>query len=257
MLKMYKVDLNCDLGESFGSYTIGRDADILPLITSANIACGMHAGDPVVMRKTVRLALDAGVALGAHPGLPDLMGFGRRRMDISPEEAYALVLYQTGALAAFAAAEGARLQHVKPHGALYNMAAKDYLLAHAIARAVYDLDPELILFGLAGSESVRAAQDVGLRVASEVFADRAYLPDGSLMPRSEIGAVFTDEKESLAQALSLVTGGKVTAAGGAQIAVQADTICVHGDGIKALAFTRKIRAALEEHKVTVCNFMQG
>lgn len=257
MLKMYKVDLNCDLGESFGSYTIGRDADILPLITSANIACGMHAGDPVVMRKTVRLALDAGVALGAHPGLPDLMGFGRRRMDISPEEAYALVLYQTGALAAFAAAEGARLQHVKPHGALYNMAAKDYLLAHAIARAVYDLDPELILFGLAGSESVRAAQDVGLRVASEVFADRAYLPDGSLMPRSEIGAVFTDEKESLAQALSLVTEGKVTAAGGAQIAVQADTICVHGDGIKALAFTRKIRAALEEHKVTVCNFMQG
>lgn len=257
MLKMYKVDLNCDLGESFGSYTIGRDADILPLITSANIACGMHAGDPVVMRKTVRLALDAGVALGAHPGLPDLMGFGRRRMDISPEEAYALVLYQTGALAAFAAAEGARLQHVKPHGALYNMAAKDYLLAHAIARAVYDLDPELILFGLAGSESVRAAQDVGLRVASEVFADRAYLPDGSLMPRSEKGAVITDENKSLAQALSLVTEGKVTAAGGAQIAVQADTICVHGDGIKALAFTRKIRAALEEHKVTVCNFMQG
>lgn len=257
MLKMYKVDLNCDLGESFGSYTIGRDADILPLITSANIACGMHAGDPVVMRKTVRLALDAGVALGAHPGLPDLMGFGRRRMDISPEEAYALVLYQTGALAAFAAAEGARLQHVKPHGALYNMAAKDYLLAHAIARAVYDLDPELILFGLAGSESVRAAQDVGLRVASEVFADRAYLSDGSLMPRSEIGAVFTDENKSLAQALSLVTEGKVTAAGGAQIAVQADTICVHGDGIKALAFTRKIRAALEEHKVTVCSFTQG
>ena len=180
---MHRIDMNCDLGESFGAYTIGNDAAILPFVTSANIACGFHAGDPGVMRKTVRLALDCHVALGAHPGLCDLQGFGRRKMDISPQEAYDLVLYQIGALYAFIRAEGAVMQHVKPHGALYNMAAKDSKLAEAIAEAVYKVEPELILFGLSGSELIRAAKKTGLQTAEEVFADRSYQADGTLTPR--------------------------------------------------------------------------
>ncbi|MDD6877888.1 MAG: LamB/YcsF family protein, partial [Clostridiaceae bacterium] len=190
---MKKVDLNCDLGESFGAYTIGLDARVIPHISSANVACGYHAGDPAVMRKTVAMAARAGVAVGAHPGFPDLVGFGRRNMTVSPDEAYEYMLYQLGALSAFAKAAGVRLQHVKPHGALYNMAGKDAALAAAIARAIYDFDPSLILLGLSGSAMLTEGEKLGLRCAKEVFADRGYNEDGSLVNRKLPGAMITDE----------------------------------------------------------------
>ncbi len=245
------VDLNSDLGESFGAYKIGRDSDVLPLVTSANIACGFHAGDPTVMKKTVDLAVTSGVALGAHPGYPDLVGFGRRKMAVAPADVYNMVVYQVGALAAFAKIAGKKLQHVKPHGAMYNMAAKDPKLAEAIAQAIYDVDPGIILFALAGSESVKAAEKIGLRVASEVFADRSYQDDGSLTPRTQPGAMITDEDQSIAQVLSMVLKGQVTGLSGKVIPVKADTICVHGDGEKTLLFTQKIRKALQENGVEI------
>ena len=201
---MIKIDLNCDLGESFGAYTIGMDDKVIPLISSCNIACGYHASDPLVMKKTVEMAAKAGIGIGAHPGFPDLMGFGRRNMNISPAEASAYVTYQLGALYAFARSAGVKLQHVKPHGALYNMAGKNYDLALAIAKAVQSFDPSLILMGLAGSQSVKAAQDIGLPVANEVFADRAYMPDGSLMPRTMEGAVIHDEKLAISRVVCMV-----------------------------------------------------
>lgn len=246
-----KIDLNSDLGESFGAYKIGMDDKVLPLVTSANIACGFHAGDPSVMKKTVDLAVKSGAALGAHPGYPDLVGFGRRKMAVSPADVYAMVVYQVGALSAFAKAAGTRLQHVKPHGAMYNMAAKDPALAEAIAQAIYDVDPGIILFALAGSESVKAAEKIGLKVASEVFADRSYQEDGSLTPRTQPGAMITDEDASIAQVLSMVLKGQVTTLSGKVIPVKADTICVHGDGEKALLFTQKIRKALQENGVEI------
>ena len=239
---MKVVDLNSDLGESFGAYKIGRDSDVLPLVTSANIACGFHAGDPSVMKKTVELAVKSGVALGAHPGYPDLVGFGRRKMAVSPADVYSMVVYQVGALAAFAKTAGKKLQHVKPHGAMYNMAAKDPKLAEAIAQAIYDVDPDIILFALAGSESVKAAEKVGLKVASD---------DGSLTPRTQPGAMITDEDQSIAQVLSMVLKGQVTGLSGKVIPVKADTICVHGDGEKALLFTQKIRKALQDNDVEI------
>ncbi|MGI6263834.1 MAG: LamB/YcsF family protein [Succiniclasticum sp.] len=245
------VDLNSDLGESFGAYTVGCDDQVLQYITSANIACGFHAGDPTVMKKTVRLALANGVALGAHPGLQDLKGFGRRKMDITGEEAYDITLYQISALYGIIKAEGGVMHHVKPHGALYNMAAKDPALARGIAEAVYKLDPDLILFGLAGSELIKAGKEAGLRTASEVFADRTYQPDGGLTPRSQPGAMITDEGQSLAQVLRMVQEGTVQTLAGTEIPVQADTICVHGDGPKALAFTSRIRASLQQQGIEV------
>jgi Uncharacterized proteins, homologs of lactam utilization protein B len=245
------VDLNSDLGESFGAWKMGQDEKVLPLLTSANIACGFHAGDPNVMKKTVRLALDSGVALGVHPGMPDLVGFGRRKLDISPDDAYSLVVYQVGALAAFTKAAGSTLQHVKPHGALYNMAAKDAKLAEAIAQAIYDVDKALILFALAGSESITAAKKIGLRSASEVFADRSYQEDGSLTPRSKPGAMITDENDSIKQVLSMIIEHKVTTLSGKVIPVKADTLCIHGDGEKALLFAQKIRKALLENGVEI------
>lgn len=251
---MKSIDLNSDLGESFGAYTIGCDAEVLSFVTSANVACGFHAGDPLVMKRTVALALARDTAIGAHPGLPDLVGFGRRRMAVSPDEAYAMVLYQVGALAAFIHAAGGKLQHVKPHGALYNMAAKDASLAEAIAKAVYDVSPALILYGLAGSELIREGQRAGLKTASEVFADRAYMPDGTLMPRSQQGAVLSDPEVSIRQVLSMVEHGTVTAADGTVVPVTADTICVHGDNAKALAFTKCIRDRLTEEGIQVRNF---
>lgn len=251
---MLKVDLNSDLGESFGAYTIGNDAQVLKVVTSANIACGFHAGDPVVMYKTVAAALACGCGLGAHPGLPDLVGFGRRKLEVTPEEVYAMTVYQVGALQGFAQAAGAELQHVKPHGALYNMAAKDTALADAIAAAVQAVDKELILYGLAGSELIKAGLRVGLRTASEVFADRTYQEDGSLTPRKLPGAMITDEEQSLAQVLRMVQEGKVRTLSGADIDVTADTICVHGDGSKALAFANKIRQKLTEAGVKVQKF---
>lgn len=251
---MKSIDLNSDLGESFGAYTIGCDAEVLSFVTSANVACGFHAGDPLVMKRTVTLALARDTAIGAHPGLPDLVGFGRRKMAVSPDEAYAMVLYQVGALAAFVHAAGGNLQHVKPHGALYNMAAKDASLAEAIAKAVYDVSPALILYGLAGSELIREGQRAGLKTASEVFADRAYMPDGTLMPRSHPGAVLSDPEAAIRQVLSMVDYGTVTAADGTVVPVTADTICVHGDNAKALAFTKCIRDRLTEGGIQVRNF---
>ena len=248
---MKRVDLNCDLGESFGAYTLGMDGEVIRHITSANVACGFHASDPLVMAKTVALAKAAGVAVGAHPGYPDLVGFGRRNMVVSPEEAKAMVQYQVGALQAFCTANGLRLQHVKPHGAMYNMAAKDRKLADAICRGVREVDPELILMGLSGSCLLDAARDVGLRCASEVFADRAYEDDGSLTPRGMEGAVITDEEEAIARVLQMVEQGTVTARSGKIIPISADSVCLHGDGEKAVAFARRIREALTASGVKV------
>jgi UPF0271 protein len=246
-----KIDLNCDLGESFGTYAIGMDEDVIRYISSANVACGFHASDPSVMQSTVRLAKKAGVSVGAHPGLPDLQGFGRRNMDINPEDAKAMTLYQIGALAAFCKAEGVRLCHVKPHGALYNMAGKDYKLARAICEAVRDFDPSLILLGLSGSQMLKAAEELGLSSAREVFADRAYEEDGSLVSRSKPGSMIEDE--AINRVLRMVTEGRVRAISGKDIPIQADSVCVHGDGPKALAFVMKIRAALEKTGIEVAS----
>lgn len=245
------IDLNCDLGESFGAWQMGADAAVMPWITSANIACGFHAGDPVTMRRTVALAAEAGVAIGAHVALPDLVGFGRREMAISANEAHALTLYQVGALAAFAHAAGARLGHVKPHGALYAMAARDAALAEAIATAVREFDAELVLVGLAGSALPRAGRAAGLGVAHEAFADRAYAADGSLVPRREAGAVIGDIGAMVAQALSIATRGEVAVRGGGVRALCADTLCVHGDRPNAADFARRLREALQEAGVEV------
>ena len=253
---MKTVDLNCDLGEAFGAYTqlLAMDEQILPYISSANIACGFHASDPVTMQKTVAAAVQAGVSLGAHPGLPDLVGFGRRTMAISPQEAQTAIIYQVGALQAFARAAGTTVHHVKPHGALYNMAAKDAELAHAICRGVQACGKDLVLVALFGSEMVRAAQSMHLPYACEVFADRAYQDDGTLVPRTQPGAVITDEAEAVARSVRMVTHGVVTTVSGTDIPVQADTICVHGDNPKALAFVQKIRAAFAEAHITIKHF---
>jgi UPF0271 protein len=248
---MYRVDLNCDLGESFGAYTLGTDELILPFLTSANIACGFHAGDPRVMFSTVRLAIQNDVAIGAHPGLPDLIGFGRRNMDISPQEAYEMVVYQIGALYGFVKAAGGKMQHVKPHGALYNMAAKRQDLAQAIAEAVYKVDPALILFGLSGSELVTAGEKIGLKTAHEVFADRTYQLDGTLTPRKEAGAMITDHQQAVSQVVRMVKEGVVRSQQGKDISIKADTVCIHGDGAHALEFARQIRSFLEESNIAV------
>ncbi|EJL42921.1 UPF0271 protein YcsF [Brevibacillus agri] len=242
---MKVVDLNCDMGESFGAYRLGNDQAILQHVSSANIACGFHAGDPSTMRKTVKLAIESRVAIGAHPGLADLVGFGRRNMDISAQDAYELVVYQIGALQAFVQAEGGVMQHVKPHGALYNMAATRPALAEAIAEAVYRVNPELVLFGLAGSELTRAGEKIGLCTAHEVFADRTYQADGTLTPRTQPDALIADEAESLAQVVRMVTEGKVQSLQGVDVPIRADTICIHGDGAHALAFAESIRQALQ------------
>jgi 5-oxoprolinase (ATP-hydrolysing) subunit A len=246
-----RVDLNCDMGESFGPWAMGSDAEVLRSVTSANIACGFHAGDPEVMRRTVRAARDAGVAVGAHPGLPDLVGFGRREMNVSPAEVEDMVLYQLGALAAFAAAEGVGLKHVKAHGALYNMAARDMSLASAIARSVASFDPQLVLFGLAGSLLLEAGRKAGLRVASEGFADRAYERDGSLTPRSRPGAVIHEPGRVVDRAVRMVMEGRVTAADGSDLTLHVDTLCTHGDTPGAQTLVRQLRAGLESNGVAV------
>lgn len=246
-----RVDLNCDMGESFGPYTIGVDELVMPLITSANIACGFHAGDPLVMRRTVRLARQHGVVVGAHPGFRDLVGFGRRPMQCSADEISGDVLYQIGALAAVCRVERVELNHVKPHGALYNMANRDPELARAVAGAVADFDPGLILFALPGSALQAAGEEAGLKVACEVFADRAYNPDGSLVARSRPGAVLADDLAAATQARKMVQAGRVTAITGEEVPVRADTICVHGDNPHAVAFIRRIRQELDGAGVTI------
>ena len=250
---MYQVDLNSDLGESFGRYTIGMDEKIIPLISSANIACGYHASDPVVMLESIARTKQAGIKIGAHPGLPDLMGFGRRNMAISPAEAKAYTLYQISALGGMCQANGMRLQHVKPHGALYNMAAKDYALSLAICEAIRDYDPEIIVMGLSGSEMIRAAKDCGLKAASEVFADRGYEEDGTLVNRRKEGAMITDEDEAIARVIRMVKEGKVESINGNDIAIKADSICVHGDNPKALEFVKNIRETLIAEGVEIKN----
>ena len=245
---MYGVDLNCDLGESFGAYTMGLDEEILPFVTSANIACGFHGGDPGVMRKTVLLAL---------PGLPDLIGFGRRNMEITSQEAYDMVVYQIGALEGFVKAAGGKMQHVKPHGALYNMAAKKQELAEAIAEAVYKVNPELILFGLSGSELALAGERIGLRTAHEVFADRTYQADGALTPRKQPDALITNQEQAVAQVVRMVKEGTVLSQQGAQVAIKADTVCLHGDGAHALVFARHIRRILAQENIAVRSVSHG
>ncbi len=246
-----KIDLNCDLGESFGAYKLGLDDQVLPYISSANVACGFHASDPVVMDKTVALAKDAGVAVGAHPGYPDLQGFGRRNMTIPPREVKAMVMYQIGALQAFCTAQGLKLQHVKPHGALYNMAGKDEALAMAVCEAIQAVDDSLILLGLSGSKMLEAADKIGLRSAREVFADRAYEEDGSLVARTKPVAMITDEDEAVERVIRMIREGKVTAVTGKDIPIRADSVCVHGDSPKALAFVQKIRAALTAEQIQI------
>lgn len=248
---MQRIDLNADVGESFGAYTIGHDQALLRHVTSANVACGFHGGDPSVMRQTVRLAVEQGVALGAHPGFPDLQGFGRREMACSTQEVENLVAYQIGALAGIAATEEARLHHVKPHGALYNMAARDRVLADAVARAVVAVDASLVLYGLSGSCLVAAGEAAGLRTAAEVFADRAYHRDGSLVPRGQQGAVIDDPDVLVARALQLVQEGVVTARGGQRVVLRRDTICVHGDTPGAADLAARLRSGLRAAAIRV------
>ncbi len=241
------IDLNCDMGESFGRYRLGEDAAVMPYITSANVACGMHAGDPMVMRATVRLAKENGVAVGAHPSWPDLQGFGRREMTMAPEEVEAFILYQLGALAGIAKTEGVSLRHVKAHGALYNQAAKDRGLAEAIVRAVDRFDRELVFVGLAGSPMIAAAREVGLQVANEAFPDRRYNPDGTLVSRKQANAMIESPEEVAEQAVKLATEG-IEFAG---TRVQVETLCLHGDNPMAAENARRVREALEKSGVEV------
>jgi len=245
------IDLNCDLGESFGAYKIGKDEEVLSFISSANIACGFHAGDPHVINQTVQLAKKHGVAIGAHPGFQDLVGFGRRAMAVSPKDVYDLVLYQIGALAAFCKAHEVKLSHVKPHGALYNMAAIDTNLAEAIAKAVHIFDPTLSLYGLAGSKLIEAGEKYGLHTVSEVFADRTYQPDGTLTPRTQGDAVIDDSNVAIKQVLQMVNEQTVQTTTGEIIPIKADSICVHGDNDHALQFVQELRHALTNEGITI------
>ena len=238
------MDINSDMGEGFGAWDMGNDALLLDYITSTNIACGWHAGDPARMKKLVELATAKKVHIGAHPGLPDLVGFGRREIAISEQDAYNYVLYQAGALQAFINAAGNRLHHVKPHGALYNQAAKDMKLARGIARAVKDLGGNVILYGLAGSYLIDAAKELNVPVWQEVFADRKYTKEGFLVPRTQVGAVIEDESEALKQVMSMAKEGIVIAIDSSEIKIQADTLCIHGDNPHAVEFAKKIKAAL-------------
>lgn len=250
MAQSLSVDLNCDLGESFGRYELGQDAEMMELITSANIACGFHAGDPSVMANTVALAKRHQVSIGAHPGYPDLQGFGRRAMRLSPLETAYVICYQIGALAAFTRLAGVRLVHVKPHGALYNLASQDNEAAKVIARTVAEYDPNLVLVGLAGSELVRACESAGLMVAREGFPDRAYLPDGGLMPRAQPGALITEPEAVAENALRLVKQGIMI--GNENIKI--DTLCLHGDHPDAVDNAKEVRKALEGEGVTIQTF---
>jgi UPF0271 protein len=248
--ELKSVDFNCDMGESYGAWKMGADAEVMPFISSANIACGFHGGDPATIRRTVRLAVDHGVAVGAHPSLPDLQGFGRRAMKISPQDMYDLVLYQAGAVEAFARAAGARLHHVKCHGALYNMAANDEALSEAMARAARDLGG-VMLYALSNSKMMETAKRLGVPVAGEVFADRGYADDGTLAPRDRPGAMVEDAGEAVARALAMVEQGHVVSLSGRRVPVSADTLCLHGDQPGAVTFAKAIRKAFAERNVTI------
>jgi 5-oxoprolinase (ATP-hydrolysing) subunit A len=246
-----RLDLNADVGESFGAYKLGQDEQLMSAISSASIACGFHAGDPATMRETVALARRYDVAMGAHPGFPDLIGFGRREIRATPREVEDLVTYQIGALMAVAAAQGARLQHVKPHGALYNMAVRDAVMADAIARATAAVDSTLILFGLPGSELIAAGRRAGLRTAREGFADRSYNSDGTLVPRHEPGAVIDDPATVVSRAISMARDHELRAIDGSPVSLEVETICVHGDTPDAAVLAARIRQALTGAGVSV------
>ena len=248
---MARVDLNCDLGESYGRYTLGRDADVLKYVSSCNIACGYHAGDPTVMRNTVRMAHEAGVSIGAHPGFPDLMGFGRREMKVTPNEAYAYVMYQVGALQAFVHAEGATLKHVKPHGALYNQCAVDRNLADAVAQAIKDIDPNLVIVGLANGQLIEAGCAIGMKTANEFFVDRNYTPEGVLVSRTLPTALIEDESLAIERLKRVIITGELEAVDGTLIKLEAHTVCVHGDGSKALEFTSRINRDLAQEGIEI------
>jgi UPF0271 protein len=239
-----KIDLNSDMGEGFGVWEMGNDLALLDYVDSTNIACGWHAGDPERMKKLVATALHKQVLIGAHPSLPDLMGFGRREMAITPNDAYNFVLYQAGALQAFIRAQGGTLHHVKPHGAFYNQAARDKSLALAITQAVKDLGDDIILYGLASSCFVEAAKEINVPLWQEVFADRRYTSEGYLVPRTQPGALIENEDQAAAQALRMAQKGEVVALDGSIVKVQADTLCIHGDSPTALAFAKKIKTLL-------------
>jgi 5-oxoprolinase (ATP-hydrolysing) subunit A len=248
---MSYIDLNCDLGESYGIFKVGNDKEILRHISSANIACGYHAGDHNVMMETIQMAKKYHVNIGAHPGFPDIMGFGRREMHVSPREIYNLTLYQIGALNAFAQAQEVKLVHVKPHGALYNMAAKSRLIADAIAQAVADYDSSLILFGLSGSELIQAGEEKGLMTAQEVFADRTYQPDGTLTSRNDSNSMIHDMKIAAQRTITMIQEGKVTTTDGTDIAITADTVCIHGDEPAALDFIMELKHALTNENIAI------
>ena len=246
---MLRIDLNCDMGESYGAWKMGADAEIMPLISSANIACGFHGGDPATIRKTVRLALDNGVAIGAHPSLPDLQGFGRRVMKISPQDMYDLVVYQAGAVEAFARAAGSRLHHVKCHGALYNMAATDEALSDAMAKAARDLG--VMVYTLSNSTMMKVVKKQGVPTVAEVFADRGYSDDGTLAPRDKPGGMIEDAQKSVQQALAMIEGGFVTSLSGKRVPVAADTLCLHGDQPGAVLFAKELRKKFAEKGIEV------
>jgi UPF0271 protein len=248
---MQNIDLNCDMGEAYGNYPMPNDETLFNYITSANIACGFHAGDPQVMQQTVSMAIKKGVAIGAHPGLPDLQGFGRREMKITANEAYQMTIYQIGALYAFVKAANGKLHHVKAHGALYNMAAKDVPLARAIVQAVHDFDSTLILYALAGSQMIEEAKRSGIQTSSEVFADRTYQDDGSLTPRTQANALITNETESIQQVLLMVKQQQVISANRKTIALNAETLCLHGDGAHAIDFAKTINERLKQEGISI------
>ena len=246
-----RIDINSDMGESFGAYKLGRDAEVMDYISSANIACGWHAGDPMVMEQTVRMAKERGVGIGAHPGYPDLMGFGRRRLDLSMSEIENYMLYQMGALYAFAKAHGLPLQHVKAHGALGNIAFVDLEVSKAIARAALRLSKDMIFVALTGTVMVQAAQEVGVRYVEEVYADRVYNPDGTLQSRKIPGSVIHDPEKAARQALTILKEGHVIAHDGTKVKVKPETLCVHGDTPTAIAILQKIREELKMASITV------
>jgi len=248
---MLTVDLNCDMGESFGPWKMGNDAEIMSFVSSVNIACGFHAGDATVMRRTAALALEKGLAVGAHPGYQDLQGFGRRKMTLAPQELADIILYQVSAMKGICESMGGSLRHVKPHGALYNQAAGDAELSRAIVQAVKAIDPKLVLYGLSGSHLISEARNAGLSAASEVFADRSYQADGSLTPRSRPDALIEETETAVRQAVAMVKDGRVLSTAGDPVQVDADTICIHGDGANAVAFAEAVNRALTEQGVSI------
>ncbi len=248
---MLSVDLNCDMGESFGAWRMGNDAELMNVVSSINVACGFHAGDASVMRETVQTAIEKNVAIGAHPSFPDLQGFGRREIKMSAQEIFDLVLYQVSALKGICEAFGAKLYHAKPHGALYNLAAKNAEIAAAIASAVKAIDENLIFYGLSNSLLISEAEKIGLKTASEVFADRTYQSDGTLTPRSEPNALIHDTEKAIEQVLEVVVEQKVTATNGEKVSLKAETICIHGDGAYALDFALAIRQKLTQKGIVI------